>query len=187
MREEQIPLLVNAAHAYVGKPMDLVAVDALHPHILLCRPAQEALSSLLAAIGGEEKIVPVSGYRPRSEQEAIYAASLRENGREFTRKYVALPGHSEHEIGLAIDLGENRPPIDFIRPAFPDSGICAQFKTRAAEFGFILRYPADKEAVTGIAHEPWHFRYVGPEHARAMVREGLTLEEYVARLLKTAR
>ncbi|WP_138294974.1 MULTISPECIES: M15 family metallopeptidase [unclassified Clostridium] len=187
MREEQIPLLVNAAHAYAGKPMDLVAVDAAHPDILLCRAAQQALNGLLAAIGGVGKILPVSGYRPRSEQEAIYTASLRENGREFTRKYVALPGHSEHETGLAIDLGENKPPIDFIRPAFPDSGICGQFKARAAEFGFILRYPADKEAVTGIAHEPWHFRYVGPEHAQAMAREGLTLEEYVARLLKTAR
>ena len=72
--------------------------------------------------------------------------------------------------------------IDFIRPDFPDSGVCAAFRRRAAEFGFILRYPADKQAVTGIAHEPWHFRYVGVPHAMLIAERGLALEEYVALL-----
>ena len=93
---------------------------------------------------------------------------------------MALPGCSEHQTGLAIDLGLAADEIDFIRPDFPADGVCGAFRRRAADFGFVLRYPAGKEAVTGIAHEPWHFRYVGVPHARLMTEMGLTLEEYVA-------
>lgn len=70
-------------------------------------------------------------------------------------------GCSEHETGLAIDLALAGEEPDFIRPPFPDRGICRRFRQRCADFGFVLRYPAGKETVTGIAHEPWHFRYVG--------------------------
>ena len=91
----------------------------------------------------------------------------------------ARPGCSEHETGLAIDLGENVPELDFIRPSFPDTGICGTFRARAAEFGFILRYPKGKEAVTGIGWEPCHFRYVGVPFAREIADRGLTLEEYL--------
>ena len=76
----------------------------------------------------------------RAEQERIYRESLRDNGPAFTRRFVALPGCSEHETGLAIDLGERRASIDFIRPAFPDTGLCSAFRRRAARYGFILRY-----------------------------------------------
>ena len=69
--------------------------------------------------------------------------------------------------------------MDFIRPAFPYEGICQRFRERAADFGFVERYPAGKETVTGIAHEPWHFRYVGVPHAVVMVEENLCLEEYI--------
>ena len=92
---------------------------------------------------------------------------------------MALPGCSEHQTGLAIDLGLAAGDIDFICPNFPYDGVCGAFRAKAADYGFILRYPAGKEPVTGISHEPWHFRYVGVPHARLMVRLGLTLEEYV--------
>lgn len=124
-------------------------------------------------------IVPVSGWRSREEQERLYAQSLRENGEEFTRQFVARPGCSEHETGLAIDLALAGEEPDFIRPPFPDRGICRRFRQRCADFGFVLRYPAGKETVTGIAHEPWHFRYVGVPHAAVMIQRGLTLEEYL--------
>lgn len=90
-----------------------------------------------------------------------------------------LPART-HQTGLAIDLGLAADEIDFIRPDFPADGVCGAFRRRAADFGFVLRYPAGKEAVTGIAHEPWHFRYVGVPHARLMAEMGFTLEEYVA-------
>lgn len=92
---------------------------------------------------------------------------------------MAVPGHSEHETGLAIDLGLKSESIDFICPDFPYDGICGRFRSLAAGYGFVERYPAGKENVTGIGHEPWHFRYVGIPHACIMTEHDFTLEEYV--------
>lgn len=124
-------------------------------------------------------IVGVSGYRSREEQVEIFENSLLENGRDFTEKYVAFPDHSEHQIGLAIDLAENQPQIDFICPEFPYQGICQEFREKMAEFGFVERYPKAKQKITGIGAEPWHFRYVGAPHAALMAELGMVLEEYI--------
>ena len=173
-------VLVNQTHPLEQEPDAAVLLppDSHRPDILLEARAGTVLSRFLSDLGCTGEIVPVSGYRSRAEQEAIFSDSLRNNGEAFTRAYVALPGCSEHQTGLAIDLGENRPDLDFIRPQFPDAGVFRTFRRRAAEYGFILRYPEDKAAVTGIQFEPWHFRYVGWPHARLMEREGLVLEEY---------
>lgn len=155
--------------------------DALtgHPEdVLLERQAGARLEQLMDEIDGWDVIAPVSGWRSRGEQQSIWDESMRDNGSEYTRTYVALPGHSEHQTGLAIDLGLRREHIDFICPEFPDTGVCGQFRERAADYGFVLRYPAGKENITGIGHEPWHFRYVGVPHARIMTEQGMTLEEY---------
>lgn len=173
-------ILVNEHHGIEGKPADLlVPVWDRIPEILLQRCAATLLNELMQEIHGWRSIVPVSGYRSPAEQQQIWDDSLRENGLEFTRKYVALPGHSEHQTGLAIDLGLKQENIDFIRPDFPYTGICRTFRKKAAKYGFILRYPAGKESITGIGHEPWHFRYVGTPHAEIMENAGLTLEEYI--------
>ena len=92
---------------------------------------------------------------------------------------MARPGCSEHQTGLAIDLGENGPEVDFLCPAFPDSGPCGALRRRAADFGFILRYPKGKEAVTGIGYEPSHYRYVGKDAAKQIMEQGICLEEYL--------
>lgn len=174
-------ILVNRQHPYtMSIRQSLAPVLPSFPHILLEREAALALSRLMEELGGWEKIVPVSGWRSFEEQQEIYIDSLRDNGREFTRQFVALPGHSEHQTGLAIDLGLRGESVDFIRPDFPYEGICQRFRELAPAYGFIERYPAGKERVTGIAHEPWHFRYVGAPHAESMARQGLTLEEYLA-------
>ncbi len=125
------------------------------------------------------EIVGVSGYRTREEQVEIFEDSLKENGREFTEKYVAFPDHSEHQTGLAIDLAENREEIDFICPEFPCEGICQRFREKMAGFGFVERYLKEKQNITGIGAEPWHFRYVGAPHARLMQQKKMALEEYV--------
>lgn len=170
--------LVNAAHPCHG----VLPLAELQPvcggDVYLWAGAAAALEALLAELGAGGRIVPVSGWRSGAEQRALWAQSLAENGPEFTRRYVARPGCSEHQTGLAIDLGLAGAGGDFIRPAFPPGGLCDRFRRRAAAYGFILRYPAGKEAVTGIAHEPWHFRYVGAPHAARMAAAGLCLEEY---------
>lgn len=173
-------ILVNEEFGIRGEsPGFLIPALDRQPEILLQRSAATLLNYLMQKIRGWQSIVPVSGFRSFQEQQAIWDDSLRENGREFTEKYVALPGHSEHQTGLAIDLGLRQDEIDFICPEFPDDGICRTFRQSAAAYGFILRYPAGKKHITGIEHEPWHFRYVGTPHAQIMEDRGLTLEEYI--------
>lgn len=173
-------ILVNPSHplqcelAYES----LVSVRPDAAHILLERQAAKMLAKVTALLGCGQQIVPVSGYRTIREQQRIYADSLREHGVDFTQKYVAIPGCSEHQTGLAIDLAENKAGIDFIRPDFPYTGICQSFREKANRYGFIERYPAKREQITGIAHEPWHFRYVGYPHSELIKEKDFTLEEY---------
>ena len=172
-------LLVNAAHAIqTSAAPDLVCVDPRWPEILLERRAAGLLNACIRAVGGEHTIVPVSGWRSREEQQAIWDDTLVKEGEVFTRQYVALPGCSEHQTGLAIDLGLASEEIDFIRPNFPYSGVCGSFRKLAADYGFILRYPPRKTEITGYAWEPWHIRYVTRSLALYLTLTGLTLEEF---------
>ena len=158
---------------------NLESVSPENTKILLDKTAAVMLRKLIQACNGEKEIVPVSGFRPLSEQIAIFNDSMNENGEEFTSKYVALPNHSEHQTGLAIDVAKNEADIDFICPSFPYEGVCQEFREKAAQYGFIERYPKGKEAITGISHEPWHFRYVGNPHSQIISDNNFTLEEYV--------
>ena len=143
------------------------------------RDVANVLQLIFEKISAGNSIVPVSGYRSLEEQTAIYDGSLKDNGEDFTRKYVALPNHSEHQTGLAIDLALTSDNIDFIRPDFPYTGICQTFRELSSQYGFIERYPQKKESITGIAHEPWHFRYIGVPHAEIMKKNDLCMEEYI--------
>lgn len=173
-------LLVNANFAlHKEDKSDLVSITQSYPEILVKKRVSEVLQQVFQKIGCEEHIVPVSGYRTVEEQTQIYETSLRENGEDFTQKFVALPYHSEHQTGLAIDLGLKKEEIDFICPEFPYEGICNEFREAAINYGFIERYPKGKEHITGIAHEPWHFRYVGSPHSQIMREKDMTLEEYL--------
>ncbi len=169
-------ILVNARHPVTGATGKLTR---LSEGVFLEERTAAMLRQALADIRAGGQICAASGWRAHAEQEALYAASLRENGADFTRQFVALPGCSEHETGLAVDLAENRPEIDWIRPAFPETGICGRFREIAGRYGFIQRYQQGKEAITEISCEPWHFRYVGYPHSAIMEREALALEEYV--------
>lgn len=176
-------MLVNKNHTIkvdereLGR--DLAPVLATHQDVLLKKHCAFKLRQLLYACDGASKIVPVSGYRSKSEQEQIFSTSQVENGSHFTAKYVAYPNRSEHQTGLAIDVAENQGVIDFIRPSFPYGGICNIFRELAPDYGFIERYQRGKEHITGIAQEPWHFRYVGYPHAAVIKNQNLSLEEYI--------
>lgn len=173
-------ILVNANHHVRKKNMKtIVPLTAENEGVRLEAKAAATLTQLLRDIEHSDEIVPVSGYRSAEEQEAIYKGSAELYGKEFTRKFVALPGRSEHQTGLAIDLGENREDIDFICPQFPYTGICGRFRDRAPRYGFIERYTEGKESLTGISPEPWHFRYVGYPHAEIIRDMGVCLEEYI--------
>ena len=177
-------ILVNRHYPYKKSSADisLVSVGSADNNVFLDRQYATIYAKLIDDLCAWEQIKAISGWRSQQEQEQIYNESLVENGEDFTTKYVALPGHSEHQTGLAVDLALNQPDIDFLRPYFPYTGICGDFRNKTGHYGFIERYPKGKENITGISYEPWHFRYVGAPHSMIMNRMGDTLEEYHARL-----
>lgn len=173
-------LLVNKNYPFVHHEIkNLISADMRYPSILMKQSAAHSLQLILDKIQANNDIVPVSGYRTENDQTVIYETSLKDNGEVFTKKYVALPNHSEHQTGLAIDLGLNQKIIDFICPVFPYHGICNIFRKAAPNYGFIERYTKEKENTTGISHEPWHFRYVGFPHSKIITENALSLEEYI--------
>lgn len=158
---------------------ELETFNDKYSDIKLEKNTNKYLQLTLKEINSLDKIVPVSGYRTYQEQVEIYNSSLKDNGVEFTKKYVALPNSSEHQTGLAIDLGLNIGEIDFIRPSFPHNNICENFRNVSVYFGFIERYKDDKTDITNISSEEWHFRFVGYPHSIIMKEKNLCLEEYI--------
>lgn len=179
-------ILVNAEHPlqHVIHPKSLAQVqDIQHAsaeerNMRLERTCLQQLDALLTACRSKEHIGIVSGYRTRMEQQRIYDQSYVDNGPIFTASYVARPGESEHQTGLAVDVGELTEGVDYLCPSFPEHGVYADFRRQAADYGFIQRYRHGKEHLTHIACEPWHFRYIGVPHATIMEQYDMCLEEY---------
>lgn len=130
-----------------------------------------------------EGIYPIvrSGYRTRQEQEDIYCDRIRkyqaegmseEEARTEAELWVAVPGTSEHELGLAVDINADKTRSE-------GTEVYEWLKNHAHLYGFINRYPWDKTEITGVANEPWHYRYVGEEAASEIYERGICLEEYL--------
>lgn len=118
---------------------------------------------------GDAKTVINSGYRTYEDQNDILQSRIESVGEDEAYAYVALPGHSEHHTGYAFDIvsyGENK-----------DGN---WLPNHCQEYGFVQRYRADKEDLTGILYEYWHYRYVGIPHAEIMMNENYCMEEYIA-------
>jgi D-alanyl-D-alanine carboxypeptidase len=138
----------------------------------------EDLKRMLAAME-EAGLQPVisSAYRSYAEQEATYAYWVHTLGQREADRVSARPGHSEHQLGTAIDFAsaENGYELD---ESFANTREGRWLLANASRYGFVLSYPAGKEAVTGYAYEPWHYRYVGVAAAQEIARSGLTPLEY---------
>jgi D-alanyl-D-alanine carboxypeptidase len=130
-----------------------------------------------ARTDGHELFV-LSGFRSYADQERVLKQEIALVGRQTAEKQVAPPGHSEHQLGLAVDITSKRSPYE-LRRQFgqePEGKWLAGF---AARFGFVISYPEGKEDVTGYTYEPWHIRYVGAVVAEQVIASGLTLSEYL--------
>lgn len=112
-----------------------------------------------------------SGFRSYDLQESIYNRYVAEDGQANADTYSARPGHSEHQTGYAIDLND-------ISDDFAYTAEGQWVAEHCADYGFIIRYPADKTYETGYMYEPWHIRYVGVSLAQSITASGLCLEEY---------
>ena len=117
-----------------------------------------------------------SGYRSYNYQQVVLNALIKEKGDE-AYKLVALPGTSEHQTGLSLDIFSK---LNNNKLTFKDTETAKWLENNAYRFGFILRYPKDKVKVTGYSYEAWHFRYVGKEIAKYVYENNITFEEYYA-------
>lgn len=148
----------------------------------LQKNAVEPLNDMLDAFceeTGHSDILIVAGFRTLEQQQALYDEDLERTGLD-TSTLVALPGHSEHESGYAMDFSLFYD--DGTSGDFDGTGDYEWIDEHCADYGFILRYPADKTEITGIQHESWHYRYIGKPHAYYIMQSGICYEEYIEEL-----
>lgn len=133
----------------------------------------------------------MSGYRSVGRQKALFARKVQsflnegfpqEEAEKQAAQWVARPGTSEHNLGLAADIVSAGwySSHDDLTADFDQTPEFAWLRDNCAAYGFVLRYPKGKESVTGVTYEPWHYRYIGKEAAADLTARGLTLEEYWA-------
>ncbi len=131
------------------------------------------LDDFCAHQNGKRSMIVLEGLRTYEKQQEILEQKSAELGENQT--IAQQPGYSEHHTGLALDLDLY---IDGIISTLTAEGDYLWLFENAHKYGYVLRYPAGKESITGISYESWHFRYVGVPHAEYMYKNGLTLEEY---------
>ncbi|MBF4995377.1 M15 family metallopeptidase [Arthrobacter gandavensis] len=146
--------------------------------VLLRPEAGAAYSRLIAdAAAAGVGISAVSGFRTAEEQARIHASYSASYGDEEADGISARPGHSEHQTGLAVDIA-NADGTCALEACFDATPAGAWAAENAHRYGFVIRYPQGREAVTGFAYEPWHLRFVGAEIAAELYETGKTLEEF---------
>ena len=178
-------VLVNGNHpmeeGYVPELMELEEGYSVDSRIL------DAAQEMLAAAKEEGLHIDIcSAYRSVERQGEVFGESMKVRVKEGlsyweafseTSLNVALPGTSEHALGLALDLISNQ--YTELDERQEETAEAKWLKENCHKYGFILRYPPEKTNVTGITYEPWHYRYVGKEHAKKIMEQGITLEEYL--------
>lgn len=183
---DSITVMVNKQYQLPDgyKPADLVYPDV--PFIfsekiekrMMRKTAAGALEQMFA---GAKKdgvyLAGVSAYRSEKTQTTLFNNYVARDGEEKARTYSAVPGHSEHQTGLAIDVSGSDGKCA-AESCFGGTKEADWLAAHAAEYGFIIRYPEGKQGITGYMYEPWHIRYVGQDIAEEIAAKGITLEEY---------
>ena len=164
-------------------PENLVRIN--NDGYMLDSRAYNAYKDMVSAAWDEGvKIYAISAYRSYSRQETLFQRQVQkhldnglseEEAIEKAGTVVAVPGTSEHQVGLAIDFNS-------VEQSFENTKEGKWLAENCTDYGFVLRYPTDKTDITGIIYEPWHFRFVGVKHAKRMEELNMCLEEYVAYL-----
>ena len=166
---------------YYFEPSDLRVVNATGNRTHYLRDcAASALETMFAAAAQEGiTLVTCSSYRSASYQASLYNNYVAMYGTATADTISARPGYSDHQTGLAADIGDHDQATVFTQ-AMENTVEGQWLYAHAHEYGFILRYPKGKEWITGYSFEPWHYRYVGVDYATAIynVSPDCTLEEY---------
>lgn len=167
--DPSIKQVVNKKHP--NQPIDYIPTD-----LVIVGNGQymrgEAALALLKMQAAQSGLTAASGYRSYAVQKTVYDGYVAKDGQAKADTYSARPGYSEHQTGLAMDFGS-------IDDTFATTPAHAWLTENAHKYGFVLRYPKDKQAITGYIWESWHWRYVGVTDATAMHDQGITtLEEF---------
>jgi zinc D-Ala-D-Ala carboxypeptidase len=162
LRSPNIPLRLGASNS----EMTLRSDSAAALEAMAAAAKTDGLSLMLA-----------SGYRSYSEQVAVYAAEVKNNGQAAADAVSARPGHSEHQTGLAADLEPSSRQCE-LQVCFADTPPGRWLAANAYKYGFIIRYQKDMTSETGYSYEPWHVRYVGKQLAGTIHAQNVTLEKY---------
>nr|WP_245406069.1 M15 family metallopeptidase [Lysinibacillus fusiformis] len=142
--------------------------------------ARKALNQMLEAAKQQGfDLVAFSGYRSFEYQTTLYNNYVNRDGQAAADRYSARPGYSEHQTGLAFDIGERGKEDVWLTEEFGETPAGQWLFAHAQEYGFILRFPQNKEEITGYMYESWHYRYVGKDVAKEIAKQSITLEEYL--------
>ena len=147
----------------------------------LVREAKENFEAMAKAAQKENlSIIAMSTYRSYNYQVKIYNQYVKADGQEKVDTYSGRPGHSEHQTGLAVDVYNGK--VNYTK--FESTKEFEWMKQNAENYGFILRFPKDKENETGYMYESWHYRYVGKDIAKYINKHNISFEEYYATKIK---
>ena len=169
-------ILANADHSIGDYAPELVEIEYGHQFDARAADALRAFIGDCRAAGLSVTIN--SSYRDYYTQKYLYERKVAQYGEAVAKTIVLPPGTSEHQTGLAADIADQFYSLK--DSSLANTATFQWMNEHCAEYGFILRYPADKQDITQVMYEPWHFRYVGVEAATFMKEENLCLEEFLA-------
>lgn len=179
---DNLSILVNKYYHLTKDyvPNDLVPVISncsINQDILVREEVKKAFEEMCTDLRTLNLTIKItSGYRSFETQQTLYDYYLNKKGPQIANLYLAKPGHSEHQTGLAVDVYNGF--TSYLN--FNYTKEYRWLKNNAHQYGFIVRYPKDKKDITGYEYEPWHLRYVGQKIAAYIYNNQLTLEEYYA-------
>lgn len=184
-KEEYYLLLANAENP-LPQDWSIQTEEVQNGYEMDKRAAPAMREMIQAAKEDGVELMLCSAYRSVEKQQQLFDRSQQaymaqgmseEEAYAKTATETAVPGTSEHQTGLAADIVT--PTYQMLDAGFADTPAGQWLSEHAAEYGFVLRYPQDKQEVTGIIYESWHYRFVGKTHAKLMKESGLCLEEYL--------
>lgn len=184
-KEEYYLLLANAENP-LPQDWSIQTEEVQNGYEMDKRAAPAMREMIQAAKEDGVELMLCSAYRSVEKQQQLFDRSQQaymaqgmseEEAYAKTATETAIPGTSEHQTGLAADIVT--PTYQMLDAGFADTPAGQWLSEHAAEYGFVLRYPQDKQEVTGIIYESWHYRFVGKPHAKLMKESGLCLEEYL--------
>lgn len=174
---KQRPMPANYVPAGLRQPAVRVRANG-SSEMLLRAEAAGALEKLVAGAAAQGiKLMLVSGYRSYGLQQSVYSGNVSRQGRAQADLTSARPGHSEHQTGLAADIGTTT-GLCQLETCFGQTPEGRWVAAHAHEYGFVIRYPEGQQGVVGFTYEPWHLRFVGNELAAEVQKSGQTLEQF---------